>query len=353
MFLSTKKLTPTYPCAGIGSSLVYSPSLVVLCEYFEKKRSLAFGMATAGASVGAMVVPHIMVLLFEHYGVLGGLLILGAAMYNCCISGAFYMPIAPTIPHQLTSSSSTNRSGPLVFGSPAPVDDSSASAHSSTKIDRHGSHLGASTPTEKVMYVEVATSTKWSRLWEAASVIDRVVDVAIWTDWRFSVFTASQTLVVMSYSPVYMFMPALVEDGGMSEEQAAAVLSTIAAADLVGHVLSAFVFDLPAVRRERYLPFSACIFIMALSLFWMPFITSFEAMLMCAIVYGFSVGIVIAHRNNILCDLLGHDRIYTAVGMMAFALGLGICVIPSTAGRCYSCVEPLFVRCPNMMQLTT
>ena len=222
----------TYPCSGIGGSLVYSPSLVVLCEYFDKKRSLAFGMATAGTSIGAIVVPHIMVLLFQHYGFFGGLFILGAAMYNCCVSGAFYRPVTPHIPYQPT-----------------------------------------------------------------------------------------QTLAVLSFSLVFMLTPALAEDVGMSEEQAATVLSTTAAADLVGHVVSAFLFDIHCVRRQRYQPFSACMLIVALTIFWLPFMTSFEVMLLCTVVFGFSVGIVIAHRNNILCDLLGTDRISTAVGMMAFDSG--------------------------------
>ena len=335
----------TYPCSGIGGSLVYSPSLVVLCEYFDKKRSLAFGMATAGTSIGAIVAPHIMVLLFDNYGFFGGLLILGAAMYNCCVSGAFYRPITPHIPYQPTQSSFTNMSDTLIFACPAPVTDSSVSAHLSTD-------LGASTCTGKTRYSDVSTSTKSSRLWEAASVIDRVVDVAIWKDWRFSMFAASQTLAVMPFSIVFMLTPALAEDVGMSEEQAATVLSTTAAADLVGHVVSAFLFDIHCVRRARYLPFSACMLIVALTIFWLPFITSFEVMLLCAFVFGFSVGIVIARRNNILCDLLGTDRISTAVGMMAFALGLGIFVGPSAAGRCYAYTYSVGMPgCPNMQKL--
>ena len=72
---------------------MYSPSLVFVIEYFDKKSSVALGLASAGGSVGAFVVPHLMLFLFHHYGFSGGLLVLGALTFNCCVSGALYRPL--------------------------------------------------------------------------------------------------------------------------------------------------------------------------------------------------------------------------------------------------------------------
>ena len=325
MELSIGKVIATYPCAGIGGSLVYSPSLVVLCEYFDKRRSLAIGIATSGESFGAIVVPHLMVILFDHYGFFGGLLILGAAMYNCCVSGALYRPIALNRQKPMTPSNLKNVSG-VVFGS----NDKDIPA---TETD---SYAGA-----------VTTSQKSSRLWETASTVGRVLDLAIWTDWRFSLFAASQTLAVTSFLPVLMLAPAVAEDGGMSQEQAASVISAIAAGDLVGHVISGVVFDLPSVRRVRYRPFSACMLVMALAIVWMPFITSIDVMLLCAVVFGFCVGIVIAHRTNILCDLLGTERISTGLGMMVCAQGVGTFVGPLLTGTRFAGMAQFYIQAPE------
>ena len=49
--------------AGFGGSLVLSPSLVVVGEYFETRRGLATGIATAGSGVGAFLGPLLMIIL--------------------------------------------------------------------------------------------------------------------------------------------------------------------------------------------------------------------------------------------------------------------------------------------------
>ena len=81
------------PATGLGASLVYGPAMVVLTEYFDKRSSVALGLATAGGSVGAFVVPYVMLFLFTRYGFSGGLLVLGALTFNCCVSGALYRPL--------------------------------------------------------------------------------------------------------------------------------------------------------------------------------------------------------------------------------------------------------------------
>ncbi|EAW12035.1 putative monocarboxylate permease [Aspergillus clavatus NRRL 1] len=44
-------------CVGIGSGLVFTPGLSVMGSYFHKNRSIAVGLAAAGAATGGMVYP--------------------------------------------------------------------------------------------------------------------------------------------------------------------------------------------------------------------------------------------------------------------------------------------------------
>ena len=40
---------------GIGSGLLYLPGASVVSQYFEKKRALAFGIASVGSNIGMMI----------------------------------------------------------------------------------------------------------------------------------------------------------------------------------------------------------------------------------------------------------------------------------------------------------
>ena len=140
----------------------------------------------------------------------------------------------------------------------------------------------------------------------------------------FTLFAVAQGLSVVSYMPVHMLAPAAARHHGLSEAEAALVLSAVAGVDFVGRLTSGFFFDLPCVRRHRYRPFSA---VMAVGMLLWPFIVSFRAAMVNAVVFGRFLGIAIAQRTNVLCDLVGTDRLSGALGMcIAAAQGVGVFV---------------------------
>ena len=53
---------------GIGSSLSYLPALVMVALYFEKRRSLATGMAAAGGNIGAIALAPLQQFIVESFG---------------------------------------------------------------------------------------------------------------------------------------------------------------------------------------------------------------------------------------------------------------------------------------------
>lgn len=79
---------------GIGKSLAYQPGLVVVGQHFEKRRSIAVGLATAGGGIGTLVLPPLFESVLEHYSFSGGLLIIAAISLHMCISGMLYKTVA-------------------------------------------------------------------------------------------------------------------------------------------------------------------------------------------------------------------------------------------------------------------
>ncbi|CAH1782265.1 unnamed protein product, partial [Owenia fusiformis] len=78
--------------SGIGSSLAYAPSIVLVGQYFDKRRALANGLAISGAGVGTFVMPLLMRFFLDVYSVEGTMIVLGGVVLNVCICGMLLRP---------------------------------------------------------------------------------------------------------------------------------------------------------------------------------------------------------------------------------------------------------------------
>ena len=78
---------------GFGRALSYTPSLVIVGYYFNKRRGLAVGLATSGVGFGTFFLPPLMEVLFDFYGFAGAFLVLSGITAHFCISGAFFRPL--------------------------------------------------------------------------------------------------------------------------------------------------------------------------------------------------------------------------------------------------------------------
>ena len=80
--------------------MAFTPSLMMLVHYFDKKRGTAIAIGTAGASFGAIAISPFLAFSFEHYGYTGTMLMLGGISFNLCVGGALLRPFVE-VPHDL------------------------------------------------------------------------------------------------------------------------------------------------------------------------------------------------------------------------------------------------------------
>ncbi|XP_053685742.1 uncharacterized protein LOC128735273 [Sabethes cyaneus] len=78
---------------GIGGGLSTTPGIVIVSQYFEKRRALANGITISGTAAGSFIFPTLIERLIHSFGFHGTLLILGGCMLHVCVSGALYRPV--------------------------------------------------------------------------------------------------------------------------------------------------------------------------------------------------------------------------------------------------------------------
>jgi MCP family monocarboxylic acid transporter-like MFS transporter 10 len=73
---------------GLGASLAYTPSLVILGHYFKKYLGLVNGVVTAGSSVFTTLIPYLMEFLLQRLdleSLLRCMALLTAIVMGCAI----------------------------------------------------------------------------------------------------------------------------------------------------------------------------------------------------------------------------------------------------------------------------
>lgn len=82
--------------SGLGFGLIYLPAIVSVTTYFEKRRSLATGIAVCGSGFGTFIFAPIITLLLSEYGWRGSMLIVAGIVLECIVFGALFRPLEYT-----------------------------------------------------------------------------------------------------------------------------------------------------------------------------------------------------------------------------------------------------------------
>lgn len=77
---------------GLGTSLVFAPSLVMVGKYFDKRRAFASGIFGSGGSVGIMCLGPILDTLLAAFGWRYTYRIMAGAVLGICLLGCLYYP---------------------------------------------------------------------------------------------------------------------------------------------------------------------------------------------------------------------------------------------------------------------
>ena len=81
----------------MGLGVQFLSSIVILNQYFSKRRSIAVGVSQAGISVGVISMSFLIQQLMREYGWRGMVLILGGICLNTAVGGSLYRPLDDNI----------------------------------------------------------------------------------------------------------------------------------------------------------------------------------------------------------------------------------------------------------------
>ncbi|XP_072905102.1 monocarboxylate transporter 13-like [Hemitrygon akajei] len=267
MYLSIGLLT------GFGWALVFTPTMTM------KRRALATGLAFTGGGIASFLFPPLFQFLIDEYFWRGALLILSAIMLNFCVCAALLRPIRLQEDHaDSPSEHSENGAGSAGF---------------------------------------------WDKVTSA-------FDLTLILHRGFVVYTLAVTLITVGFFVPYFHLVAHGKNLGLTDYEAAFLLSIIAITSTAARLFSGWVADLNLLRSIHW--FLLCSVLTGLSVLLLPVGHSYPTLMGLCIFYGFCDGILSPLMFSTLPDIVGIGRTLNATGLFLMFLSIGGLLGPPLSG---------------------
>ncbi|XP_055328719.1 monocarboxylate transporter 12-like [Paramacrobiotus metropolitanus] len=363
--------------SGIGSALVYGPSIIMVGRYFDKRRALANGLSAAGSGVGSFLLPPTLHFLCDQYTIKGCILILGAFSFHLCLAGLFYRPV----PMKRLQKQREPVFCDLLHEQPIEKDHIRITLHpvgsvgkSLATVPSHHSIreelfetalyptrgaggplvLGSSllsipenvvtveqVPTARFRHLSGASVSKQFRKWalwlyawprNLKSGIDSgsLFDFSLLKSRLFLMFTTAVMLASFGYLSVYLILPAHAQDLNISKAEAVSLISIMGACDLTGRITFGWFSDFHLIPRRW--GYCGMIFLSAVGTLWVIFVRGYIQLAVFAGWFGFFGGSFMVLNAVLTADLFGLDKLPSAIGLLITIQGIAFLVGPPLVG---------------------
>ncbi|XP_078527397.1 monocarboxylate transporter 13-like [Lissotriton helveticus] len=263
---------------GFGWALVFAPTMGAIPKYFLRRRVLALGLALTGNGLSSFIFSPLLQALIDAYSWRGALIILAAIVLNLCICGALLRPL------------------------PVPEDT------------RPGPEE-AKKPSKGTLFLRKMAS---------------VLDLSLFRNRGFVLYSAGMLLIGTGYFVPYVHLVPHGKDLGLSNYEAAFLMSVTALADAGARLLSGCFADLKLFTMLHLLVLWNSV--TGLSLLLLPLGKSFPGIMALGLLYGLSAGAFAPIIFAVLPDLVAIERVTSAVGLCLMVMSFGGLLGPPLSG---------------------
>ncbi|CAJ1080764.1 monocarboxylate transporter 7-like [Xyrichtys novacula] len=346
----------------MGYCLTFLPTVTILSQYFNKRRSLVTAVASVGEPLSIFALAPAFSALKDHVGWRPTMAVIGAFQGTIIICGALLRPIIikpgaesdasspqelevlgtsekveSTNPEhnasneQLTSYSQDNE---LTRGSVSTGD----SGVQSLKDTEHSS------PEEKtLLYKEkLENSEKGSRKSETEEDNDaekqvvndekkpgdekvspkktKLLDFSILRECSFIFYSLFGLFVTLGFFAPQLYIIELSVSRGVERNRATYMLSTMAVTEILGRLSIGWILTRKPLRTKKLLVLLVCVISVAVDLLGFTLVTEFYGLAVCCAIYGFFLGTLTSTHIPMLAedDVVGIERMSSAAGVYVF-----------------------------------
>ena len=293
---SIELICVTFGCiVGLGFSIPYLNSVVVVTSYFESKNTIAIGISQSGAGLGALIFAPLYEYLIEIYGWRGAVMIISGIVLQTLPCGAMFKDVDRSVEDAEETEEATKSSKLQVY-----VVDGEYLNTSSDKVK------------DDVLKADCQRITVMLK------------------NKRFLLFMLAQFTVYFWYDTPYNFTVSRMQDYGIDKRKGSYIIAVIGACHIIGNICFGFLGN--KTKEFRYHLYYISLFLWGINVSIIPLFTDYVSNIILGGCFGVISACQEAIHATIVIDILGPDEMTDAYGILLFVEGLANLSGPPIAG---------------------
>ncbi|XP_071086236.1 monocarboxylate transporter 14-like [Haliotis cracherodii] len=311
--------------AGLGLGLSYTPSVVIVSYYFDKKRTIVTSVALSASGIGFLLAPIVFRYLLDNFAWRESLVILAGICIHITVFGALMFPI-----HERKACPVFSRCGQHISKD---TDDLAAKVvmDSNTNNDHNHSRI---MPYEIDKYGSVILKDDCDLMQNGTvdkmhGTTDSQLD--IFKNVAFVVFCVNQIMANAACGVYSIHLGAFCESYGTSAQNVAWIFSVNGPANIVSRILlGAFAH---ASEKDVWILYYGVLLSSGTIFCLMPlFAKTYPAQLVAGILIGTYMGGSYSLPPVLIIECVGLKKLASAFGVSMICAGSGWLVAPPAAG---------------------
>ncbi|XP_060109066.1 monocarboxylate transporter 7 [Heteronotia binoei] len=320
--------------SGFGYCLAFLPTVTILSQYFDKKRSLVTAVASTGECFAVFSFAPAITALKEHLGWRNSLLFVGLLQLGITACGSLLRPIIIKAQEEVkVSPAEEQRETKYML----------ENEQTRTSIDSIDSGVEVTTsPSNKHRDAKLELKSEEPKentevLIEASSIPNKepktqLLDFSVMKDYSFICYALFGLFATLGFFAPSLYIIPLSMSLGIDKDRSAYILSAMAIAEVFGRICAGWVLNKKPIRKI-YIEL-ICVILLDIALFAFPFAYEFWGLMMCSIFFGFTLGTVAGTHIPMLAedDVVGIEKMSSAAGVYVFLQSLSGLAGPPLAG---------------------
>ncbi|XP_041943024.1 solute carrier family 16 member 6b [Alosa sapidissima] len=322
--------------SGLGYCMTFLPTITILSQYFGRRRSIVTSIASSGECVAVFALVPAFTAIKDVIGWRYCMVVIGVLQMSVIVCGALLRPIIIR-PKQTDADSSSSPlkepQGKYELENELTINsvDSGVQSLSSSRTNLNNSQGGASPDKNSLAEAEVEEQQACFNKEEEdegygkvaaepseptdASATSKLLDFSVLRDGGFVCYSLFGLFATLGFFAPQLYVMELGVSRGMSRDAAPALLSTMAAAEIVGRLSVGWLLTRLPLRKINVL--LLCTVLLAGVLVAFTLVLDFWGLAVCCALYGFLLGTVCSTHIPMLAedDVLGIQRMPSAVGV--------------------------------------
>lgn len=304
--------------SGLGYCLSFLPTVTILSQYFEKRRSLVTAIASTGECFAVFAFAPAITALNNQVGWRFCLLMVGALQLNIVVCGALLRPILIKPPEEAKESSKSQNLESSYMLENEQTLTSLDSIDSGVEVSTSPKNVAGGGTPEKRTDVVLEKRKPAEQLDVEEKKAPPLLDFSVLRNPSFICYALFGLFATLGFFAPSLYIIPLCLSLGIGKDLSAYMLSSMAIAEVFGRIGAGWVLNKKPIRKI----YIELIFVvlLCLALVAFPFSGNFWGLVVCSVFFGCMLGTVTGTHIPLVAeeDIVGIEKMSSGVGVYVF-----------------------------------